>query len=104
MVILYLRTRLYSKLCKTATLKKTKIVFQDQLSLSAGQMYCKMLPFKSKVLHSAILFTFIKLPFVIKIFALSIFEWPFYTYFIVQLSLIEVIFVCDISCTDNFDL
>ena len=29
--------------------------------------------------HSAILLTFIKLPFVIKIFGLSIFEWPFYT-------------------------
>ena len=28
--------------------------------------------------HSAILSTFIKLPFVIKIFVLSIFEWPFY--------------------------
>ena len=31
--------------------------------------------------HSAILLTFIKLPFVIKIFFLSIFEWPFYTGF-----------------------
>ena len=29
--------------------------------------------------HSAILSTFIKLPFVIKIFVLFIFEWPFYT-------------------------
>ena len=29
--------------------------------------------------HSAILSTFIKLPFVIKILVLSIFEWPFYT-------------------------
>ena len=27
--------------------------------------------------HSAILLTFIKLQFVIKIFVLSIFEWPF---------------------------
>ena len=33
--------------------------------------------------HSAILSTFIKLPFVIKIFVLSIFEWPFYTSFTV---------------------
>ena len=32
---------------------------------------------------SAILSTFIKLPFVIKIFVLSIFEWPFYTGFAV---------------------
>ena len=30
-------------------------------------------------MHSAILLTFIKLPFVIMIFALSFFEWPFYT-------------------------
>ena len=29
--------------------------------------------------HSAIFLTFIKLPFVIKIFVLSIFEWSFYT-------------------------
>ena len=29
--------------------------------------------------HSAKLLTFIKLPFVIKTFVLSIFEWPFYT-------------------------
>ena len=30
--------------------------------------------------------TFIKLPFVIKIFILSIFEWPFYTGFNVGIS------------------
>ena len=34
--------------------------------------------------HSAILSTFIKLPFVIKIFVLSIIEWPFYTGFTVH--------------------
>ena len=34
--------------------------------------------------HSAILSTFIKLPFVIKIFVLSIFEWLFYTGFAVK--------------------
>ena len=33
--------------------------------------------------HSAILLTFIKLPFVIKIFVLSIFEWPHKTDFTV---------------------
>ena len=33
--------------------------------------------------HSAILSTFIKLPFFIKIFVFSIFEWPFYTGFTV---------------------
>ena len=34
--------------------------------------------------HSAILSTFIKLPFVIKTYVLSIFEWPFYTGFTVK--------------------
>ena len=34
--------------------------------------------------HTAILLTFIKLPFVIKLFVLSIFEWPFYTGFTVH--------------------
>ena len=38
--------------------------FQDRLSLNAGQKYF-----------------FIKLPVVIKLFVLSIFEWPFYTGF-----------------------
>ena len=65
-----------------ATLKKTKIDFQDQLSLKAGQKYCRMLQGE----HSAILSTFIKLPFVIKIFVLSIFEWPFNIGFTVYLS------------------
>ena len=37
--------------------------------------------------HSAILSTFIKLPFVIKIFVLSNFEWPFYTGFTVAVKL-----------------
>ena len=45
---------------------------QDRLSLNAGQKYCRMLQGE----HSAILSTYIKLPFVIKIFVLSIFEWP----------------------------
>ena len=40
---------------------------EDQLSLNAGQKYCRML----QVEHSAILLTFIKLSFAIKIFVLS---------------------------------
>ena len=40
---------------------------EDQLSLNAGQKYCRMLQGE----HSAILLTFIKLPFVINIFVLS---------------------------------
>ena len=62
-----------------ATLKKTKIGFQDQISLNAGQKYCRMLPLE----HSAIISTFIKLPFVFKAFVLSIFEWPLKTDFTV---------------------
>ena len=61
----------YSKTCvKRPLSKRPKIdtTFQDQLSLDAGQKYCRML----KGEHSAILLTFIKLPFVIKIFVLSI--------------------------------
>ena len=57
--------------------KRQKKGFQDQLLLNAGQKNCRMLQEE----HSAILLTFIKLPFVIKIFVLSIFEWPFYTGF-----------------------
>ena len=34
--------------------------------------------------HSAILLSFIKLPFVLKIFVLSLFEWPLKTGFTVQ--------------------
>ena len=56
-------------------------VFQDHLSLNACQKYCRMLQGE----HSAILSTFIKLPFVIKIFGLFIFEWPFYAGYTVQL-------------------
>ena len=70
----------YSKTCvKRPLSKRPKIGFQDQLSLNAGQKYCRML----QVEHSAILSTFIKIPFVIKMFVLSIFEWPFYTCFTV---------------------
>ena len=76
----------YSKTCPKRPLKmKTKIGFQDQLSLNAGQKYCRMLQRE----HSAILSTYIKLPFVIKIFVLSIFEWPLKT----SLTVIENCFL-----------
>ena len=55
------------------------IGFQDQLLLNEGQKYCRMLPLE----HSAILLTFIKQPFVIKIFVLSILELPLKTGFTV---------------------
>ena len=45
--------------------------FQDQLSLNAGQKYCRE--------HSAILLAYIVLPHGFKAFVLSIFEWPLKT-------------------------
>ena len=76
----------YSKTCvKRPLSKRQKISFQDQLSLNAGQKYCRM--FQRE--HSAILLTFIKLPFVIKIFVLSIFDCPFYTHFTVFAKVIS---------------
>ena len=63
-----------SKTCvKRPLSKRPQIGFQDKLSLNAGQKYCRML----LVEHSAIVSTFIKLPFVIKIFVLSILSGRF---------------------------
>ena len=75
---------IYSKTCLKLSLKrKTKIGFQVQLSLYAGQKYCRMLQGE----HSAILLTFIKLPFVIWIFVLFIFEWLLTTGFTVSVAI-----------------
>ena len=60
--------------------RRPKIGFQYGLSLNAGQKYCRMLQGE----HSAILSTFIKLPFSIKTFVLSIFKWPLETGFTVN--------------------
>ena len=60
---------------KRALKKKLEIGFQGRLSLNAGQKYCIMLQRE----HSAILSTFIKLPFVIYTFVLYIFEWSLKT-------------------------
>ena len=69
-----MKIRLYSKTCvKQPLSKRPQIGFQDQLSLNAGQKYCRMLQGE----HTAILSTFIKLPFVSKISVLSILEWLF---------------------------
>ena len=71
---------MYSKTCvKRPLSRRPRIGFQNQLLLNAGQKYCRMLPLE----QSAILLTCIKLPFVIKTFVLSTFEWPFYTGFTV---------------------
>ena len=77
---------IYSKPClKRPLSKRPELGFQDQLPLNAGQKYCRMLQGE----HSAILLTFIMLPFVIKIFVLSTFEWPLKTGFTVCLILIS---------------
>ena len=62
-IYLYIDCWLYSKTCLKQPLKKED---QDLLSLNAGWKYCRMLQGE----HSAILSTFIKLPFFIKIFVL----------------------------------
>ena len=63
----------YSKTCfKWPLKKKTKIGFEDQLSLNEGPRE-----------HSAILLTFIRLPYVIKISVVPIFEWLLKTGFTV---------------------
>ena len=68
---------MYSKTCVKCPLSKIpKTGFQDQLSLNARQKYCKMRQGE----NSAIFSTFIKLQFVIEIFVLSNFEWPFSFY------------------------
>ena len=70
--------------------KDQKLVFKAIYRLyNAGQKYCRMLQGE----HSAILSTFIKLLFVIKIFVLSIFEWPFYTGFTVSANSNALAFV-----------
>ena len=54
------RVKAYSKTCvKRPISKRQQIGFQDQLMLNAGQKYCRRLQGE----HSAILLTFIKLPF-----------------------------------------
>ena len=70
----------YSKTCvKWPLSKRPRIGFQDQLSLNAGQKYCRMLQGEP----SAIFSTFFKLPSVIKNFCVVYFELPFYTGFTV---------------------
>ena len=67
---------IYSKTCiKRPLSKDQKLVFKTNYLL----MQVKSIAGYSKGERSAILLTFIKLPFVFKIFVLSIFELPFYT-------------------------
>ena len=73
-------------LSKLAPKRTPKIGFKDRLLLNAGQKYCRMLQGEL----SAFLPTFMKLPFVNKIFVLSIFVWPLKTGFTVHLNIINI--------------
>ena len=67
---------------------KTRVIGHSQIDKTNYLlMQVKSITECSKGEHSAILLTFIKLSFVIMIFVLSIFEWPFYTGFTVFLIL-----------------
>ena len=71
---------IYSETClKRPLSKRPKMGFKYQLSLNAGQNYCRMLEGE----HSAILLTCIKLPHDFKTFVVSISEWPLKTGFTV---------------------
>ena len=67
---------------------KTCVIGHSQIDETNYRlMQVKSIAECSKGEHSAILLTFIKLAFVIKIVVLSIFEWPFYAGFTVFLIL-----------------
>ena len=77
-----------SKTCvKLPLSKRPEIVFTDPSVFQTNYRLMKVKSIaecsKRSKEHSAILSTFIKLPFVIKILFLSIFEWPYYTGFTV---------------------
>ena len=80
--------------------RKPKIAFQDQLSHNADQMYCRMLQGE----HSAILLTFIKLPFVIKTFVLSIFKWLLKTGFTVYSLFFSIIVLWEFEISSSLDM
>ena len=76
--------------------KRPKIGFQGKLLLSAGQKYCRMLQGE----HSAILST-IDLPFVLKTFVLSTFEWPLKTGFTVCILILPLVCLNWLQCYRN---
>ena len=83
------KNKLQQNLCKTATLKKTNYI----VSLNAGQKYCRMLQW-----HSAILLTFIKQPFVIKIFILSILSGLLHRFYCMRILTANVM---SVGCQEN---
>ena len=75
---------MYSKTCvKRPLSKRPKIGFQEQLALNADQKYYRMLEGE----HSAIISTFINLPFVIKILSFFLFLSGLFTQVLLYLKL-----------------
>ena len=68
----------YSKTCLNGKSQKDRKLFSTNYRLMQVANFARC-----SMGSSAIVLTSIKLQFVIKIFVLSIFEWPFYTGFIV---------------------
>ena len=101
-ICLWSQGAIYSRTClKRPHKNNTKIGFKYILSLNAGQKFCRMLQGE----HSAKLSTFIKLPFVINIFVLSIFEWPLKTVFTVLklcLTTLFCLFCCFTSQVNSY--
>ena len=76
---------MYSKTCvKQLLSKRPKLVFKTNYRLMQVKSIAECS--KGQGEHSAILLTFIKLPFVIKIFVLSFLGWHFYAGFTVPFS------------------
>ena len=72
---------------------RPKIGFQDQLLLNAGQKYCRML--KGSILQY--FGPSLSYHFVMKIFVLSIFEWPLKTCFTVSKSADKRVLIFSVS-------
>ena len=85
-----LTKKTYSKTCLKGPLsKEPKIVFKTNYRLMKVKSIaeCSKGSILQYLEHSAILLTFIKLPFVIKVFVLSIFEWQLKTGFTIYQNL-----------------
>ena len=71
-------------LCKQTISKRPQLVFKTNYRL---MLFKRIAECSERALWNTL--TFIKLPFVIMIFVLSISEWPFYTAFTVSRSIDE---------------
>ena len=77
-------------LCKTATLKKTEIGFQDQLLLNAGQKDCRML-------QGILQYFWPSLSYQLRYLFFLFFEWQFYTSFTVYISYLSKYYLIPVN-------